>query len=218
MPNLHSSILLDAYRRMLLIRLVEDRIAQEYPKIGRYVHIYHPDCQGPMDICELIWGSTLFYALYDQPDLIAALLEFMTRTYVRFMYAWLEIVPFRKGGSAHWGFYHQGNIMLRDDSAMNLSPAMFDEFVRPYDQRLLSEFGGGAIHFCGKGDHYAPSLPEMNGLYAIHMSQPGYNDMEAIYRCTVDRGIKLIGLANQAAEAAVASGRVLHGQVHAVQS
>lgn len=193
-------------------------VAREYPKIGKYVQIYHPDLQGPMDICEVVWGSTIFYSLYDQPDLVKALLEIVTETYIRFMRAWTEIVPFRAGGNAHWGLFHKGNIMLRDDSAMNVSPDMFNEFIRPYDQRLLDEFGGGAIHFCGRGDHYIANMSEMDGLYAINMSQPEYNDMETIYANTVDKGIKIIGLARAAAEEAVARGRDLHGQVHVAEA
>jgi hypothetical protein len=46
------------------------------------------------------------------------------------------------------------------------------------------------------------------------MSQPEYNDMEVIYRNTVDKGIKLLGLQPEAAEAALAAGRDLHGCVH----
>lgn len=191
-------------------------IGQAYPKIGATVHIYHPDLQGPLDICEIIWGSTMFYAFYDQPDLVKALLEIVTQTYIDCMRAWIDIVPFREGGNAHWGLFHQGNIMLRNDSAMNLSSAMYDEFVRPYDQRLLDEFGGGAVHFCGRGDHYIASLSEMEGLHALNMSQPEYNDMEIIYAHTVDKGIKIIGLDRATAEKAVAGGRNLHGCVHAL--
>ena len=196
-------------------------IAQKYPRIGQWVFVYHPDVQGPMDVCEVIWGSSLFYALYDHPELVKALLERITATYIRFLRAWEQIFPFRPGGNCHWGMYHKGAIMLRDDSAMNLSRAMFDEFILPYDQRLLDEFGGGAIHFCGKGDHYIPSMAGLRGLHAINLSQPHLNDMEKVYRCTIDAGleaqsggIRLLGLDHQAAEQAIAQGRSLHGRVH----
>ena len=189
-------------------------IARQYPKIGRYVNIYHPDLQGPMDICEVVWGSTIFIDLYEEPDLVKEFLELATQTYVTFLNAWLEIVPFREGYNTHWGLLHKGNIMLRDDSAMNLSPAMFDEFIRPYDQRLLDAYGGGAIHFCGHGDHYISQMCSMPGMYAIAMSQPELNDMERIYQATVDRGVKLLGLRRSEAERALAAGRDLRGQVH----
>ena len=189
-------------------------VMRPYPKIRQYVHHYHPDLQGPMDICEVLWGSGLFVVLVDKPDLVKALLELLVETYIRYLRRWLEVVPFEDGRQAHWSMMHKGRVMLRDDSAMNLSPAMFDEFIRPYDQRLLDEFGGGAIHFCGKGDHYIASMCAIPGVHAIAMSQPEYNDMEVIWRNTVDKGIKLIGLQREAARAALARGRDLHGQVH----
>jgi hypothetical protein len=185
-----------------------------YPKVQRYVHIYHPDVQGPMDVCELLWGSALFMALVEAPDLVTRLLALVTETYVQFMRAWAELVPFDDEYAVHWHMLHKGNIMLRDDSAMNLSPRMFDRFIKPYDGRLLREFGGGGLHFCGRGDHYIESASEIEGLTTINMSQPSYNDMERIFAHTVDKGINIIGLPRAAAEAAVAQGRDLHGRVH----
>jgi hypothetical protein len=189
-------------------------IAREYPNIGRYVFIYHPDLQASLDTCEVLWGASIFYALYDQPELVHALLELVTETYVRFMRAWHEIIPVQTRSSVHWGFGHQGTLMLRDDSAMNLSPRMFGEFVEPYDQHLLDVFGGGAIHFCGRGDHYIAQMGALRGLHAINLSQPELNNMETIFTNTIDRGINLLGLKREAAEAALARGRNLHGRVH----
>jgi hypothetical protein len=189
-------------------------IRSRWPKVGRYVQFYHPDLQGPMDVCEVLWGSGLFLDLLDKPERIHALLDILTETYERFMRRWTEILPFREDCNGHWHMLFPGKLMLRDDSAMNLSPAMFDEFIKPYDQRLLDAFGGGAIHFCGRGDHFIASMSRMNGLYAVQLSQPEYNDMEVIYRNTVDRGILLIGLPSDAVDAALAAGRDLHGKVH----
>lgn len=100
--------------------------------------------------------------------------------------------------------------MLRNDTLMNLSPEMYVEFIRPRDQRIFDEFGGGAIHFCGHGDHYISHMAEMNGLTAINAAQPELNDMEIIYEHTVDRGIKLLAVESGVAQA---SGRPLRGQV-----
>jgi hypothetical protein len=139
----------------------------------------------------------------------------VTDTYVRFMRAWEALVPARDPAfTAHWGLLQRGHIMLRDDSAMNFSPEMYDQFIGPYDARLLAEFSGGGIHFCGRGDHYIASASTIPGLFAIAMSQPEYNDMERIFRHTVDKGINLLGLRRDAAEKALAAGRSLHSRVH----
>ena len=36
---------------------------QAYPKIEKYVKVYHPDVQGPLDIAELLWGGDMFYEM-----------------------------------------------------------------------------------------------------------------------------------------------------------
>ena len=185
-----------------------------YPNLAKYAKIYHPDMQGPMDVCEVLWGSGIFLEFFDNADLVHRLLDLVCETYVAFRREWLRIVPAEGDTDTHWSLMHRGHIMLRDDSAMNLSPEMFAEFIAPYNQRLLREFGGGADHFCGKGDHYMEQLTALDGLHAINMSQPEYNDMETIYRHTVDKGIPIIGMPRQEADRAVASGRNLHGLVH----
>lgn len=182
---------------------------KDYPKVQKYVKIYHPDIQGPMDICELLYGSSLFIALIDKTELIHNLLNLITETYKLFMEEWVKFVPFENNYSTHWSMLIKGNIMLRDDSAMNLSPEMFDEFIKPYDGRLLKIFNGGGIHFCGRGDHYIEKLSEIEGVYAINMSQPGYNDMEKILKNTVDKGIKIIGLSRETSEELKKKGRDL---------
>jgi hypothetical protein len=189
------------------------KISHQYPKIGRTVSAFHPDLQGPIDICELLWGSAIFTAIYDEPDLVHELLALVVETYIAFMRAWEKIIPFDPEFNSHWSMLFRGKIMLRDDSATNFSRKMFEKFILPYDQRLLDEFGG-AVHFCGKGDHLINSLSTLRGLHAVNVSQPELNDMEKIYQHTVDKGIFLIGLNREAAEKAVAAGRNLRGKVH----
>jgi len=54
----------------------------------------------------------------------------------------------------------------------------------------------------------------MPGISSIAMSQPEYNDMEKIFRNTVDKGIKLIGFSNKYAEEFLKQGRCFHGNLH----
>ena len=190
-------------------------IAARYPRIGRHVHIYHPDLQGAMDVCEVLWGSALFVDIADDPDLVKAMLEVITDTYIAFMRAWWAVVPPRTDGlGVHWGMVHKGNLMLRSDSAMNFSPRMFDEFIRPYEQKLLGALGGGAVHFCGRGHHYIESMTSMTGLNAVNMSQGHLNDLEIIWKNTVDKNIPLLNFSWPGVDFARANHRPLKGMVH----
>jgi len=166
----------------------------KYPKISACVNVFHPDLQGPLDIAELLWGENMFYAMYDDPDLVHALLSVITETFTAVMNRWQTIFPLHPEINCYKFYHYLGGILLRCDSAMNLSPELYREFAMPYDTRLYERFGGGAMHFCGRGDHYIEVLSEVPGLTGVNLAQPEYNDMETIYRHTVDKGIKILTL------------------------
>lgn len=182
-----------------------------YPKLKKYVRIYHPDLQGPLDAAEVVWGSEILLSFYDNPDLLTAFLNLVTETYTQFLKRWFAENPNPSDRLAsHWGLAHHGNIMLRNDSVMNISGDMYEEYVMPFDQKLLKEFGGGAIHFCGKGSHYVEHLARLEKFTALNLSQPEYNDMEKIFKNSVDVGIPILSLAARG----IPQDRDLHGLVH----
>lgn len=176
----------------MIMRAAErlQRIRERYPKFAACVRMEQPDLQGPMDNLELLWGSEMFCAFYDEPDTVHALLGRITDMIEKAMDAWLRLFqdPYRTAG--YFRHIERGAIALRNDSAMNLSEAFFREFIMPYDGRLLKKYGG-LVHFCGRGDHFIGALTELEGLNGINMSQPHLNDMEKIFSLTVDRGIHL---------------------------
>ena len=166
-------------------------IRAKYPKIRRFVRVEQPDLQGPLDNLELIMGSSpLFYAMYDDPDSVHALLDMIAKAMERFMNNWLATFPGNASLASYFYHVEEGMLCIRDDSAMNLSPEMYAEFAAPYDGYLLEKFGG-IVHFCGRGDHYVDRLTALKGLKAVNMSQPHLNDMEKMFAYTIDRGLHL---------------------------
>lgn len=190
-------------------------VLKNYPSLSRHIHIYHPDLQGPLDALELIRGSDFFLDIYDDPEFVRDLLELITSTYISFMKKWDRLVhsTTQTEFSPHWGMWIKGRIMLRNDSAVNLSAEMYDEFVRPYDERILNEFGGGAVHYCGKGDHFVRSLCEMSLCYGIHLSQPHLNNMDSVLRGSVEEGKRILWLDRLCVEQLQRQGRSLRGLV-----
>lgn len=187
------------------------------PLLERHLHIYHPDLQGPMDALEMAWGSECFTAFVEEPDLVHAILRTMTDAYAQAIVDWDAVVPDRHPGwCAHWGFLHRGHIMLRDDSAMNLSPRMFRDLVAPYDGDLLRRLGGGAMHACGRVGHFLPEATALHGMHAFNFGQMTMNDPTVVQRTTVDRGVHIVGLGREAMAWLSAAGFEPRGLVHVV--
>jgi len=172
------------------------KVLSDYPKLKKAIAIYHPDLQGPFDVAHLIWGPDIFLALYDCPGLVHKLLSLITNTYLGWMKKWKELTGEGNQFTTHWNFYIKGGIMLRDDTPVMLSSEHYDEFVKPYDQILLDEFGG-CIHFCGKGDSFIESMCKSKNLYGINCSQPELNDMELFINSALSNRLVLLGMSEK---------------------
>jgi hypothetical protein len=167
-----------------------------YQNLEHAISIYHPDLQGPFDVAHLIWGPDILYALYDCPDVVHALLRLVVETYRRWMRKWKALTREGNDFTTHWDFYIRGGIMLRDDTPVMLSPAHYDEFVKPYDQELLDEFGGCA-HYCGKGDSFIASMCRSRSLFGVNASQPELNDVDLLVESARANRLVLVGIAEE---------------------
>lgn len=168
-------------------------VLADYPNLQRAIVIYHPDLQGPFDVAHLVWGPDILVALYDCPDLVQELLVLVTDTYAEWMRKWKHLVGEGNAFTTHWNFFIKGGIMLRDDTPVMLSSRHYEEFIKPYDQRLLDEFGG-CIHFCGNGNAFTQSMCQSRSLFGIHSSQPHLNDMDALLESARTNRVVLLGL------------------------
>jgi len=166
---------------------------KDYPNVQRCVKIVLPDLQGPFDNAEMLRGSAIYTDLIEAPDLVRRLLARMARTQValarRLQPLLRESLP---------GFSHQhaatipGHILIRNDTPINISPAMYREHVAPHDEAVLSAMGTGGVHFCGKGEHLVPEILKLPSLTALDLGQPEMNDLDRIYAQLADRRIPMV--------------------------
>ena len=95
------------------------------------------------------------------------------------------------GYSHQHGVMVRGNILLRVDSAVMISPEMYREQVAPHDERVLSSLGGGGVHCCGRLAHIADELLRLPSIACLDFGQPELNDVDAIYRAARARNVAL---------------------------
>lgn len=154
-------------------------VLKDYPEISRHVGSSLLDIQGTFDNASIIWGNGAFLAAYDEPELLAALLEVVTQT-IRAVVLAHRRIDGQSPKEDRGCFEYIGGITLRNDSCVNLSGSMYEEIVKPFDRKLLEEFTGN-IHFCGKAHQWWRKLLDIPGLLAVNPFQGEFYDLAEMH-------------------------------------
>lgn len=171
-------------------------ILASWPELRSSIGIVLPDLQGPMDNLELVRGSGLFLELATEPDKVDAALKAVATAQIGFARRLHDIVQDGPPGYAHQhAVMIKGNILIRADSAIMVSPEMYRQRLAPHDERVLSELGGGGIHCCGCIRHLVEAFLELPSLRSLDLGQSELNDVDAIYQQARAREIPLIRVA-----------------------
>ena len=164
-----------------------------YPKVSNCVAIVMPDLQGPFETAGLIYGSGILEALYSNLPLVHRIVSAVGDAMVH-VYAGLrekiggELLP--EGFSHQHGMMIRGNLLLRCDSNVMVSPSMYAEHILPHDRRVLESVGGGSFHSCGQWEHNIPSILALEAVGSLDFgsNQSQMNDIDGIYRQAQTQG------------------------------
>jgi hypothetical protein len=161
LPDVHAGF---GGRVLETLMLYRDYL-NEYPGI----RIFLCDTQGPLDTALLLWGSGLYVAMREDSALVHALLNVVTETTIAFTHLQKQIAGEPLDQAWHFWYRVPGGVRVVDDVAMNISPEMYAEFGRPYNERILAAFGGGYMHYCGHLLKTHESRLATRGLRGIEM-------------------------------------------------
>lgn len=175
---------------------------RDYPRCQAAFELTLPDLQGPFSTAELLWGSSIYTAFYDEPDLVRRVLAKITEQMIA-VYRLLASRTHDHLGSGY-GYQHavavKGNLLIRDDSMVNLSARMYREMVLPFDRRLDEELHGVGVHFCGNGMHQVENLLQIPGLTSIDLGNPEQVDLDRLFGKVHERRVALTRLSVPEAE------------------
>ncbi len=148
MPDIHAALGTQVFERQEYYKEVLGQYG-----LSEYVHQYQADNQSPFDVAEMIWGEEIYPALYEEPRLVHDFLELLTETTIAFVEKQKRIINEKPSSTYHWWYKINGGVRCVDDMTVNISPDMYEEFVRPYNEKLFGRFGGGYFHYCGFDMH-----------------------------------------------------------------
>ena len=134
------------------------------------------DMQGPLDTLGQMCGHVqLFTWMYDEPALVHDLLDLVTEAFID----WVRVQKEHIGEPLETSNGLQGvgasavGCWESDDDMTMLSPEMYAEFVAPRVARIFDAFGGGSIHFCGKGYQHLDTILGHRSMRVVNNSPMG---------------------------------------------
>jgi uroporphyrinogen-III decarboxylase len=132
------------------------------------------DCQGPFSIAVSLCGVDTFCLwMYDYPTIAHELMDFCTEVLIN----WVKVQKSHAGQELESGAFPEGVIVpggfggvgLSDDDCTIISPALYREFVMPYNSRVYLAFGGGTLHYCGNAGHQIENFRDTRGLTGLNV-------------------------------------------------
>ncbi len=144
-----------------------------YMKQNSFLPVGITDFQGPLTTANQLMGyDKLIYLMHDSPNLAHELMDKVTEGLIRWVKRQKEVIgePWNECISDQQVYTgkHAG-VWFSDDDAVLISAKMYKQFVVPYNSRILQEFGGGCIHYCGNATHHAENFLNTKGLLALNI-------------------------------------------------
>lgn len=173
------------------------KVLEEYPSCRAGLQIILPDLEGPFSTLELLWGTGIYEAVCDIPEEITALLDRVTEA---MLVAYERLKPEVRdniGPDCHYchAMGVKGRYLVRDDSAINISPEQYRQILKPFDTRLAAAIGSVGIHFCGNGQHQVDNFLDIPGVDCLDLGQPEKMNLDSLYQRASDHNVPLVRLA-----------------------
>lgn len=154
-------------------RMVIDGLSYLKEKLNGAAAVKLRGANCPMDIANSLRGNEIFTDFYDEPERCHQLLEFCTKAADWTLSNQLKVTGDFYGGVIS-GFdvwlpgYSVGH--LAEDTSTMCSTQIYNEFGRPYTEKLLSKYDQAFMHTHALGKHNIPSIASIDKIRFIEIS------------------------------------------------
>lgn len=134
--------------------------------------------RGISDLLSALYGDENFiYAMLEEPGEVMKVCEKLTEFWIEYGRFQLNLIPLFHGGVGSF-YYHmwapEGTIWHQEDAAALLSPALYEEFIRPWDEKIAKAFPGCIMHMHPAGFYPVDQCIEMDMLaLELHIDKGG---------------------------------------------
>lgn len=178
-------------RVLSAIEFFREKLAQ-FENLDKTVHITMCDVQGPLNAATECLGPQIFVELYDHPDVIHSFLDLVTDAYIRLALKMKEALSEDINGGYHFQYRLKGGVRISEDHGLSISPEMYRDFCRPYNERALEPFGGGYILLCGEYMHQLDNILETENLTGLTIWTMNLDDLRKTYEKAKEKKVAIL--------------------------
>ena len=128
--------------------------------------------RGIADLLALLYGDTeLIFAMMEKPGEVTATARKLTDIWIKFGKMQMDTIPDFHGGIG--SFYYnawapKGTVWHQEDATALLSPELYEQFIKPYDDEIIAAFDHCIMHQHSTG--YTPYKQYLNmGFEALEI-------------------------------------------------
>ena len=151
-----------------LFRVALEQMRYFAREVGESIPVGAPDLQSPIDQASMLMDYTnLIYLMMDEPSRAHRLLRMVTDVLVESLHA-IKREMVTDWPLSCFGWWMPRGVFLSDDLMAVLSPDLYAEYARPYNEIVGREFGGVALHSCGNIRHNLENVAATEGIIALN--------------------------------------------------
>jgi hypothetical protein len=136
------------------------------------VYIATTDTQSPLDTASLVMETDFFfYGAMDYPEDMHRFLSDLTNLIIEFSLLQRQVIR-RLATPGHNAWCHPKlpGLGLSEDLMAMVGPGFFNEFARPYNERIARALGGVALHSCGVWSQNHEAVKQVEGLVQVDLA------------------------------------------------
>lgn len=154
---------------------------------GGELFIAPTDTQSPLDTASFVMETDFFfYAAIDHPEDMHRFMSDLTDLIIEFSLAQRQVIR-RLATPGHNAWCHPKlpGLGLSEDVMAMVGPDFFNEFAKPYNERIAEALGGVALHSCGIWKQNHEAVKQVKGLVQVDLAvhkqmDPTPNDPTAV--------------------------------------
>jgi uroporphyrinogen-III decarboxylase len=147
--------------------------AIDYARANSDLPVGLTDMQGPLDTVGQMCGQErLFLWMYEEPQMVHDLFDIVTEAFIEWTKVQKEHIgePLDRSNGLQGVGASPVGIWESDDDMIMIGPKQYREFVVPYVSRIFQAFGGGSVHFCGKGFQHLDNILAIDNVRVVNTS------------------------------------------------